>query len=186
VKLDLVSSAPLKRGIQIMPLGLVSEELFDIEFKPIIHGRGNKLNTPPIIRELAARELIAGASLKEVSQALDISQSSASAYKNGATSTATYHKPDEDLSKKNEDVRGKIQNSAFDKLTAAMAAITPEKLNSSKVNIASAVARDMSQIIKNVTPEQSAISINKTVLVYKPRMREEDEYEVIDVQSGEK
>ena len=53
--------------------------------------------------------------------------------------------------------------------------------NEIKPNIASAIARDMSTIVRNIQPDPS-IQINQNkVIVYRPRMKEEDDYEVLVV-----
>lgn len=177
-----------------MPLGLTSTEEFDAELlrfngnngKPnviIEHGRGPKSETPQAIRELVASEALSGASAKELAETFNVSESSVSAYKHNATSTSTYHNPDEKLKKSNDKVKDSIVGSAQDKLKAALEAIV--FTDGIKPNIASAVARDMSGIIKNLNPTPDMVINNQQVLVYKPRMKEEDAYEVIDVRGSE-
>jgi len=145
----------------------------------LVHGRGNgRTEVPEKLRELIASEAIAGASAKELSEQFNVSQSSISAYKNGATSTSSYHSPDESLAQSNTKVRNEISGAARAKLMDALANINFGA--NTKPNIASAVARDMSTIMKNVTPD-AALTINNKTIVFAPRMKEEDDYEVIDV-----
>ena len=171
-----------------MPLGILSEEAFQIEAErfhvseiEIKHGRGPKEETPSNIRQFIASEAISGADVSTLSENFNISKSSISAYKNGATSTASYHNEDKELIKALERTRSAIIGPAQEKLMAAIAAITPDKLSESKVNVASAVARDMSSINKNISPEVQGQSIQNNIMVFKPRMKEEDDYEVIQV-----
>src|ERR1700694_506265 len=59
----------------------------------IKRGRGNQLEIPNEIRALVAEEVISGARAKDVSKSFGISESSISAYKHDATSTASYDNP---------------------------------------------------------------------------------------------
>ena len=167
-----------------MPLGLVAASQFDLELArfqeiEIKHGRGNKSSTPEVIRELVASEAICHADVNELSETFNVSKSSISAYKNGATSTATYHEPDKGLALANDKVRGNIVGKAQDKLTRALDSIN--FTDDIKPQIASAIARDMSSIVKNLNPNPDILVQNNQVLVYKPRMKEEDSYEIINV-----
>lgn len=175
-----------------MPLGVVQSSDFDAELSRISdasrsnekvqiieRGRGPKLATPQIMRELIAGEAIAGASAKEISEAFNISPSSISAYKHNATSTASYHSPDESLKKANDELRKDIGGRAQNKLRDALDAIVfPQDI---KPQIAAAIARDMSSVIKNINPNPDVQINNQQVIVYKPRMREEESYEIIQV-----
>src|SRR3990167_5974292 len=173
-------------GLIFMPLGIVSEEEFLIETREILHGRGHTKNVSEPLRALIAQESIACASAKELSKTFGISESSISAYKNGAHSTATYHKPDAKLEAANDEVRSKISGVAFNKLMDAMNCITKEKLLDAGVRTAASVARDMSQVAKNMTGTEDGVNIKNSVVIYRPRMREEESYDVIDVQEIER
>jgi len=156
----------------------------EIVEKDIKRGRGNVNEIPAEIRALVAQELFSGAPLKETAEAFNVSTSSASAYKNGATSTATYDTPNEELKKSNDDFKNKIKDLASVRLIAALDSITPGKLLEASLKTASSVAKDMSQVIKNVAPEINE-QVHNQVIIFKPRMKEEDEYDVIDVQKIE-
>lgn len=169
-----------------MPIGIVSEEMFREEVReraPL--GRNGKKEVPHEIRALAASEVISGAKLNDVARELGISPQSVSAYKNGATSLATYNKPDEKLKKANDEVKESIKGVALSKMMEAMNAISEANLKLSKPNVASAVARDMSTIVKNMSPNEDGINVDKAVIIYKSPMKEEADYPVIDVQQGE-
>lgn len=169
-----------------MPIGIVNEDVFREEVRertPL--GRNGKKEVPHEIRALAASEAIAGGNKKEIAQELGISSQSINAYKNGATSLATYNKKDEKLQKANDEVKDKIRGVALNKMMDAMNAISKENLALSKPNVASAVARDMSTIVKNMDPREDGINVDKAVIIYKSPMKEEADYPVIDVQQDQ-
>ena len=180
-----------------MSLGIITEAEFELELnrfvpklnndtsrlviesREIVHGRGNKQETPELVRELIASEAIAGARPSELSKEFNVSSSSVSAYKHGNTSTASYNSPSEELARSNDQVREHIAGKAQDKLVKAIEAIDLD--SKLKPNIASAIARDMSSIVKNLQPDPSIQVNNNKVIIYKPRMKEEEDYEVIEV-----
>src|SRR6266496_252989 len=94
-----------------MPIGIVSDESFELELNQnqqprgkvisIEKGRGSVTNVPPSLRSVIAEEKINGATAEELNKEFGISKSQISAYAHGAVSTATYHTPDPQLSKSN-------------------------------------------------------------------------------------
>ncbi len=172
-------------------LGIVTDAEFESELlidKPqvteftIVHGRNGKSETPEIVREFIASEVIAGASPDELSESFNISKSSISAYKHSATSTSSYHSPNEQLARSNNETRQRIIGPAQDRLIKAIEAITSEKLDKAKVNVASQVAANMSQIIKNIEPDSSVVVNQNRVIIYKPRLSDESDFETIVVE----
>jgi len=159
------------------------EKVYIPEVINIKHGRGTGTKeTPSFIRKLVASEAISGANVNELSELFNVSKSSISAYKNDATSTATYDEQNEELKRANDKVRNNIVGKAQQKLLDAISCITSEKLNDAKVNIASGVARDMSTIMRNVNPSgEGGSNNNNKVIIYRPRMNEEDDYDIIQV-----
>lgn len=156
-----------------------TEKVVDIN-----RGRGiGKEETSNEVRAFISGEVLSGARANDVAKAFGVSESSISAYKKDATSTSSYHKPDKELGELNDATRRRIVGPAQQTLIDAIEAITPEKLSGSKVNVASAVARDMSSIIKNMQPEAGSTVNNNQVIIYKPRMLEEDDY--IEMQVNE-
>lgn len=147
----------------------------------IKRGRGSILQVPDSIRALVAEEAINGASNKDTARAFGVSESSVSAYKNDATSTKSYNSPDEALKNANDLVRDDISSQARSKLLAALDHITDDKLSEAKLRDVASVAASMSGIIKNMEPNGPAVQNNTQVIVYKPRMRDEDEFEIITV-----
>lgn len=148
----------------------------------IKRGRGNTLEIPHEIRALVSEEVINGARAKDVSKAFGISESSISAYKNDATSTTTYDKSNELLVSANQVVRDQITDKARGRLMSALDHITDENISNAKVKDIASIAKDMSVIVKNMEPQVPVDnSKNTQVIIYRPRMRDEDEFDVITV-----
>lgn len=175
-ELDRLTNKTSDKKIDVLPS---NEKVVDIN-------RGRTEGRTEISQEARAfisGEVLSGARANDVAKAFGVSESSISAYKKDATSTSSYHKPDKELSELNDASRRRIVGPAQQTLIDAIEAITPEKLNGSKVNVASAVARDMSSIIKNMQPDAGSTVNNNQVIIYKPRMKEEDDY--IEMQVNE-
>lgn len=174
-----------------MPLGIVSDEIFEQELArsdagakhiDIVRGRGSVRETPEVIREIIAEEAIASNKTgEEVAQEFGISTASVSAYKNGATSTASYNEPDKRLQRANDEVRGTIVRSARSRLMQALEHITPEKLKEAKLRDVASVAKDMSTIMTNMEPQISNGAVNAQFIFHVPKARQESEYDIIEV-----
>jgi hypothetical protein len=146
----------------------------------INRGRGHTNETPESLRKIIGETALEGASVHSISEAFQISPSSISAYKAGATSTASYHKPDQELVKHTNNVRSKIADKATKRIMLALKEITPERVKDAKLKDISALAKDMSAVVKNIEP-QTATQINApTYMIYAPRVRKEDEFEVVE------
>jgi hypothetical protein len=188
-----------------MPLGIVSEEEFNKEFELIIndelinnlksvnnsskvevkeipHGRGvGNDNVPQSIRKLIGEESIMGSSAQELSESFGVSKSSISAYKKSATSTSSYRKPNQELLDHTNKVRDRITRKSRRLLLRAIDHITDDKLKDTKALELSSIAKNMGGIMKDMTPDINVNQVNNSVLIYMPRVKEEDEFEVIDV-----
>jgi predicted transcriptional regulator len=191
-----------------MPLGIITDEQLNKELNRIIsidkkdidrienevrapinqpkvvdikRGRGNQLEIPNEIRALVSEEVINGTPAKQVAKAFGISESSISAYKNDATSTKSYHEPNESLKKSNDGIRDQITDKARGRLMSALDAITDENISNAKVKDIASIAKDMSVIVKNMEPTVPVNQSNTQVIIYKPRMRDEDEFDIITV-----
>jgi len=181
-----------------MAIGIVSESDFDDELsnsgegesasariEDLKIGRGGKSATPESLRKIISETAIqeGNPAAQELIKSIggDISQSSISAYKNSATSTATYHEPNSGLENHNEKTHREIAAKSRKILLDAMESITPEKLEAAKVRDASGVAKDMSGIIKDMEPsvEKDVERVQFVLLV--PPLRKEESFEVIDV-----
>jgi hypothetical protein len=179
-----------------MPLGIISESEFLDEIKglkielprapveeviiPIERGRPpGRENVDEEVREEIAKASLMGVSNQELMNIHNVSQSSVSAYKNGATSTATYNTPNQKIISAKEAFKEEAVQTASQKLMRALGAI--DLSGAIKPGVASGVAKDMSVIIKNMTSEAGPANVQQ-VLIYQPRKREEESYDVIEVQ----
>ena len=147
----------------------------------IKRGRGNQLEIPNEIRALVAEEVISGAPAKQVSKIFGISESSISAYKHDATSTSSYDNPNQSLKKANDSIRTDISDRARGRLLCALDAITEENIGSAKVKDIASIAKDMSVIVKNMEENTPLNQTNNQVIIYRPRMRDEEDFDVITV-----
>ncbi len=167
-----------------MPLGIVSDEEFDAECAHISieRGRGTVKEVPEAIREIIAEDAITGdGSIAEVAEKFGVSSASVSAYKNGATSTASYNQPDKKLKSANDVVRNSIISTARARLIAALDNITPEKMAEAKLRDVASVAKDMSSIITNMEPQVSHGGVNAQFIFHVPKSKTESDFEIIDV-----
>ncbi len=145
-------------------------------------GIGDKAVPMPLRKLIGSTAIAEGnKEAKELAEEFDISDSSVSAYKKGATSTATYHEPNQELVKHTNSARTKISEAAQKILLASIDSITPEKLAAAKLREVAGVARDMSAVVKNIEPSSEEASSNVQFVLFAPRVKEEKEYEVIDV-----
>jgi len=174
-----------------MPLGIISDEDFEKELGnttngvviPVEKGRGNSPGVPESLQKIIGENAIEeGNKATEVlTDFLGISNSSLTAYKNGATSTASYHDGKGELKDHTNNARNAVATRARNKLMNSLAFLTKDKLEAAKAKDLAGIARDMSVIIKNMEPEVSKESTNQTFILYAPRPRLESEFEVIDV-----
>lgn len=188
-----------------MPIGLVSDEDFQRELNrttPVkvtvpkvtiepLPARGRKegdVNVPESLRKIIGEESVINgrASALELAKDFGISPSSVSAYAKGATSTATYDKPVESIIKHINKSRSRSLKRASSVLNAALGAITRDKLDYTDARDLSAIAKDMSVVIKNLEPpaDPSANpdqSKQPQFVIYAPTFRDERSFETIEV-----
>lgn len=149
-------------------------------------GRGvGDNNIPESLRKIIAEDSIVTPS-NEIQAAFPVSSSSISAYKNGANSCSTYHQPAPELKNHVKTVKEKISNRASKKLFRALDAIDEDALKligKDKPQIASAVARDLAQIVRQMddNDEDGEKNVTNNVVFYTPPMRDLKDFEVIDV-----
>jgi hypothetical protein len=180
--LGIVSNEELEEELARMNGDESRAEIVDLPGK----GRGSKTNTPNSLRKVIGDEALESnnSEAKDLVKAIggEISDSSISAYKQGATSTATYNERDEGLAVHVDETRVRIASKAREKLLSALDHITEEKLGNAKLREASGVARDMSGIVKDMEPpsERGTESGVKFVF-FTPPMRKEESFEIIDV-----
>jgi hypothetical protein len=180
-----------------MAMGIASQEEFELELLKLSNGngskngarivsiekgRGPKEETPESVRKVIAESAIEGANASELAKTFNVSESSVSAYKNGATSTASYNEPDKSLNKHVNDVKGKIVVRANKKLMRALGNMTDDKFADAKLRDLAGIAKDMSAIVRNLEPSKENDSDNKVQFIFfAPQMRKESDYPVIDI-----
>jgi hypothetical protein len=161
----------------------VQEELKRAEIISISRGRGDKSETPEIIRNIISEKAITEGKTAAIAKQFGVSKSSVDAYKNGATSTASYNKPDDKLAKANNDVREVIRNQARTKLLDALNEITPSKIAGAKIRDIASITKDLSSVVKDmdIDSQDKSGSNGPKIMIYAPRLRSEEEFEVITV-----
>jgi transposase len=170
-----------------MPLGIVSDDIFEKELEKCIHvdivrGRNGARAVPEVIREIIAEEaIVSDKSGKEIADEFGVSASSVSAYKNSATSTATYHEPNKQLQERNDKLRSEVISTARSRLFEALSHITAEKLKDAKVRDVASVAKDMSTIIHNTEPSNNSAIAGAQFHFHVPAQKSEKDYDIIDV-----
>lgn len=142
-----------------------------VEFRPL-HGGGKSVgdvNLPAPLRTLIASAALIS-SQESVAKTFDLSQQGVSKI----------------LAKEVEEGRvesksDKIRDKALDTLASLFeTAITAEKLGGMKPRDAVSAAKDLAAVVDRVTPKNGN-GPKATFVVFSPRVRSEEEYEVIDV-----
>lgn len=148
-------------------------------------------NVPDSLRKIIGEEhLLNGRHAAQALAAdLGISKSSVSAYAKGATSTTTYNEPKKSILDHINKSRQRAIKKASNTLNSALSSITQEKLDYSDAKDLSAIAKDMSVVIRNLEPQSSdGVGSDKQMpqfVIYAPQVRQESAYEVIDVSKQE-
>lgn len=184
----------------IMPLGIVSDELFDSEINkrddtesemniaevldlPNLGRPEGKKNTPDFIRNIIGEEIINGADKKELAQLFNVGPQVPELYSKGARSQATYHDRDNSTARHVNSVREKIVKKASNRLTVALNEITPDKLREASLKDLSTVAKNMSGIIKDMSPEEKPNdNPGNQIIIFAPQRNELNHYEVMQLQ----
>lgn len=179
-----------------MPMLIIDDSTFEKELNKFIPAQSvpggkviqidkgrpvGRVEVPETIRKIVAEEAILGTKPQELKDNFGVSLSSISAYKNGATSTASYNKPDKELKAANDSLITEVTSSARSRLALALEHITADKIEAAKVGTIAQIAKDMSAIVRNLEPTNPSITNNNQVIVYRPRQKEEDDFEVITV-----
>lgn len=182
-----------------MGMGIVSSDEFDLEidkFKKIdscessinisdcpTKGRGEgSVEVPDSLRKIIGETAITDGrqSALELAKSFGISSSSVSAYTQGAHSTKSYNQ------KPNlahiERAKERITKRARGKLLLALSHITEDKLSEAKLTELASVATAMSKVATDHSPESgNGSGVNVQFNVFRPRIKEEDDYQVIHV-----
>lgn len=175
-----------------MPMGVLNDNDFENEIitysKPcvevidVIKGRNGTHAVPESLRKVIAEEAINGTNAQELEKVFDVSQSSISAYKNGATSTASYNEPDAQLKNHTNQIKDIITGKAKSKLLKALDHITDDKLKDAPLGVIAGVAKAMSGVVKDLEVEEVKEQTNgPQYIIYAPQFKDERSYETIHV-----
>jgi hypothetical protein len=169
---------------------VVDDESFELELNRSMRvaevvslpakGRNGAKATPDSLRKLIAHDSLNGVPAKELAEAYNVSESSVSAYKNGASSTTTYHEPAAGLKDYVDLTRDKIKNRAQNKLLLALKHMTEDKIKEVKPIELSTIAANMSRVVEKMSPKEQT-TVNNNIVFYSPKQISKENYETIDV-----
>jgi len=189
-----------------MPIGVVSDSEFEKELenlkvvpstpssvqiveKPSKGRNEGDVNVPDSLRQIIGEDAVINGRQSALGLAgmFGISSSSVSAYANGSTSTKSYDSPKPSIANHISRSRERSIKRASKVLSASLGSITQEKLDYTDAKDLSAIAKDMSVIIKNLEPEKVIESQqnNQQFVIYAPQFRKEESFDVIDVSSSD-
>jgi hypothetical protein len=158
------------------------EDLAKVEL--IERGRPlGKTEVPQSVREFIATESLSGTPAKELTELLDISPSSISAYKVGATSTSSYHKPDPPLDNHVKKLKIAIATKARGKLLEAIDSLTSDKISNAKAKDISSIAKDMAAVVRHLDDKEGDESNKPQVqfVFFAPKVKDESSFPIIEV-----
>ena len=144
-------------------------------------GEGNK-EVPESLRDVIGQTAVhyGRQDAIQLAKHFGLSESSASAYAVGATSTATYHDRTNGRIARSKEI---ISRKARSKMIMAMNALTEEKLALSSPKELSAVARDMASVHKQMeptvidTPKEVEKDKGPTFVFYSPQFFKEEKFD---------
>ncbi len=169
-------------------LGLLSDSDFEIELLnlsgkssdgvvlPRLVGRGPIKEKPEMVRQLLAETALEGNTSKDVARAFGVSPQAVNAYRNGATSCATYNQPDLNLNQAVNNKKLATKELAHQRIVDALTAITPAKISEAGLKTQASVARDMSVVYKNLIDEPDEKQQNVQFVIFAPQIKTEDDY----------
>lgn len=158
-------------------------EIVDIKQR----GRGlGSVQVPSTLRSLIAgtHHIEGRGAALEVAKEFGVSASSASAYANGVTSTASYNdKKEESIVSFVTKRKQRVTKKAIRVMTNALDKLTPDKLDTADAKELSGIAKDMSAIIGHFNdPKAIGGDINNngpTFVLYAPQVKSEQSFNAI-------
>lgn len=188
-----------------MPIGLVSNLDFSKELESLTSTKKKEptavvvdkpskgrsegdTNVPDSLRKIIGETAVleGRSAALSLAQDLGVSPSSVSAYAKGATSTASYDTPSKSIISHINKSRVRATKKASKVLSAALGAITQDKLDYADAKDLSAIAKDMSVVIKNLEPPAEKSDEDKGTkapqfIIYAPQFKREESFDVIQV-----
>lgn len=182
-----------------MPMMIVDDDSFDSELSrsesnpvPVkdnvirrpFHGRNiGDNNIPSVVREIVAND--ESSTGKQLSESFGISESSVSAYRHAATSTASYDIPQEKLKEIVDNKLERISNRSKNALMKVLRKMNSKefdaKLDASKAVELSTIAANMSRVVEKVSPKQAENVTNNNIIFYTPTPSKKSSFEVIEM-----
>lgn len=179
-----------------MALGIVSDEIFESQVPSkepdsveivSIKGPGRRpgdKEVPGSIRKIIGDTAIesGNSEAREMAQFFGLNPQAVSTYKNGATSLATYNKPDRELKNHLNRTKERITRKAAKGIRRAFDNLTDEKLADATAPELASVIRSFSSVIKDmsVSDEVEADKSNVQFVFFTPPLKQEDSFEVIE------
>lgn len=133
-------------------------------------------NIPQSIRELVSVAANVGTT-KEAAEAFGVSHHQAHDYKHGKVSDRT----NEELTEARDKGLGQIHDRALEILMHSMGLITPKAMEGMKVKDVVTVAEKMAGIVDKTRGESK--EHKPLVIIHAPRVRDESEFEVIEIEA---
>lgn len=171
------------RKLKNEPHKKVESQILDIESP----GRSSgDVNVPDALRQIIGEDAVINgrSSALNLASQFGVSPSSVSAYAKGATSTTTYDSPSKSIISHINKSRERAVKRAQKTLNGALSAITQEKLDYADPKDLASIAKDMTVVIKNLEPQQTAAEneVNQPqFVIYAPQFRDERSFETITV-----
>jgi hypothetical protein len=177
-----------------MALGIVSDDIFEKEIEKIIPGlvqqkkplgrREGDTEVPDSIRKIIGDEGNESGrkGALELSSFFGLSVQSADAYKNGATSTASYNDSNP-LKNHIANTRKRIAKKAARGINRALDALSDDKLSQASAPELASVARALSGVVKDMEPPTESGEKGPQVqfVIHAPQIMREERFHVIDV-----
>lgn len=144
-------------------------------------------NVPESLRKIIGETAVIDGRQEAIALAdmFGISKSSVSAYANGATSTTSYDKPKSSIIDHINKSRRRSIKKAQSTLDLALGSISQDKLDYTDAKDLSAIAKDMSVIIKNLEPDKNTEvtdgKVTPQYVIYAPQFRDERSFDTINV-----
>jgi hypothetical protein len=164
-------------------LGKIPDTVVIEELKSPGRNEGDK-GVPDSIQKIIGDTAIESgrANALEMARFFGVSDSSTSAYANGATSTVSYNEPKKELKNHLIQTKARITRRAAKSIRQAFDNLTEDKLKEASAPELASVIRAFSSVIKDMDPTDSGPDNERVQFVmFAPPLKTEDAYDVIDI-----
>lgn len=183
-----------------MPIGILTDDELEIELNKSVSNTTalvvNKIpvgrpvdrpNIPDVVKKIVGEASLEGASTKELSALFNISQPTINASAMGFARAGANAPINDELNSHVNKIKDKIKTRASNKLLNALREITPDKLSSASARDNSAIAKDMSHIIRNMDDapaherDGKGVSNAAQFIFFAPAQKSIEAYDVVEV-----